>query len=74
MAWSETADGRWDLMLECPNCGSSESGTFTRLQVEQLEDHLDGSLLSTVDPDWVTAFFEHTAGRRQHPGEARPAG
>jgi predicted phosphodiesterase len=40
----------------------------------ELEKHLDGSLVSPVDPDWVTAFFEHTAGRRQHPGEPRPAG
>jgi predicted phosphodiesterase len=40
----------------------------------ELEDHLDGSLLSTVDPDWVTALFEHRAGRRQHPGEPRLAG
>jgi predicted phosphodiesterase len=40
----------------------------------ELEDHLDGSLISIVDPDWVTAFFEHTAGRRAHPGEARLAG
>jgi putative phosphoesterase len=27
------------------------------------------SLLAPVDPDWVAAFFEHTAGRREHPGE-----
>jgi putative phosphoesterase len=39
-----------------------------------VDDHLDGSLISPVDPDWVTAFFEHTAGRRPHPGEPRPAG
>jgi hypothetical protein len=38
-----------------------------------LDDHLDGSLVSPVDPDWVTAFFEHTAGRRPHPGAPRPA-
>jgi putative phosphoesterase len=38
-----------------------------------LDDHLKGSLLSPVDPDWVTAFFEHTAGRRAHPGDPRPA-
>jgi putative phosphoesterase len=39
----------------------------------ELDDHLDGSLVSPVDPDWVTAFFEHTAGRRPHPGDSRPA-
>jgi hypothetical protein len=48
MAWSETPDGRWDLMLECPNCGRSESGTFTRLQVERLEDHLDEGLTEMI--------------------------
>jgi hypothetical protein len=48
MAWSETADSRWDLVLECPNCGRSESGTFTRLQVEKLEDHLDEGLTEMI--------------------------
>jgi ribosomal protein L37AE/L43A len=48
MAWSETPDGRWDLALECPNCGRSESGTFTRLQVEKLEDHLDEGLTEMI--------------------------
>lgn len=48
MAWSETTDGRWDLVLECPNCGRSESGTFTRLQVERLEDHLDEGLTEMI--------------------------
>ena len=28
---------------------------------------LDGSLLEPVDPDWVTAYFEHAAGRGKHP-------
>ena len=48
MAWSETPDSRWDLVLECPNCGRSESGTFTRLQVEKLEDHLDEGLTEMI--------------------------
>ena len=48
IAWSETPDGRWDLMLECPNCGRSETGTFTRLQVERLEDHLDEGLTEMI--------------------------
>lgn len=39
----------------------------------ELPDHLGGSLIAPVDPDWVTASFEHTAGRRSHPGEPRPA-
>ncbi|MDE3131244.1 MAG: hypothetical protein KGL16_08810 [Acidobacteriota bacterium] len=47
-SWSETLDGRWELLLECPNCGRSESGTFTRLQVERLEDHLDEGLTEMI--------------------------
>jgi putative phosphoesterase len=40
----------------------------------ELDDLLDDSLLHPVDPDWITAFLEHTAGRRPHPGDPRPAG
>lgn len=46
--WSETQDGRWGLALECPNCGRSETGIFTRLQVERLEDHLDEGLTEMI--------------------------
>jgi len=48
VAWSETGDGRWDLLLECPNCTRSESGTFSRLQVEQLEERLDEGLAAML--------------------------
>lgn len=34
-----------------------------------LDEQLRESLLAPIDPDWVTAFFEHGAGRRQHPGQ-----
>lgn len=40
---------------------------------EDVEEQLSGSLIDPVDPGWVTAFFEHAAGRGGHPGEARPA-
>jgi predicted phosphodiesterase len=36
-----------------------------------LDDDLDGSLLAPVDPDWVTAHFEHLAGRGGDPGPER---
>jgi predicted phosphodiesterase len=36
-----------------------------------VEGQLDGSLLEPVDPAWVAEFFEHGAGRREHPGEPR---
>jgi putative phosphoesterase len=56
-----------------------ETGYDIREAAEQLrrsgfpdtESLLDGSLLDPIDPDWVTALFEHTAGRREHPGEPR---
>lgn len=48
VTWSETPDSRWDLLLECPNCGRSEAGTFTRLQVERLEDRLDEGLTEMI--------------------------
>lgn len=31
------------------------------------------SLLDPVDPEWVAAFFEHGAGRGEHPGQPRSA-
>lgn len=34
-----------------------------------VEDMLNDSLINPVDPRWVTAFFEHLAGRAEHPGE-----
>ena len=44
IAWAESAQGRWELELECPNCLWTESGLFDREQVEQLEDQLDEGL------------------------------
>lgn len=40
----------------------------------EIDDLVNNSFVSPVDPDWITAFLEHTAGRRPHPGEPRPAG
>jgi predicted phosphodiesterase len=34
-----------------------------------VDTQIGEALLSPVDPDWVTAFFEHLAGRGEHPGE-----
>lgn len=38
-----------------------------------LDEAIRESLLAPVDPAWVTALFEHQAGRGAHPGEPRPA-
>ncbi len=48
VSWSEAEDGRWDLTLECPNCGWGEIGLFERLQVEMLEDQLDEGLSEMI--------------------------
>jgi hypothetical protein len=48
ISWSETEDLHWELALDCPNCGWSESGIFTREQVEQLEDRLDEGLTEMI--------------------------
>ena len=37
-----------------------------------LDDFLGDSLLRPVDPDWVTAFFEHRAGPQGPPGRPAP--
>lgn len=39
----------------------------------ELDDYFEGSLVKLVDPDWVTAHFEHGAGRGEDPGPPRPA-
>jgi len=44
LSWFETSDHNWELLLDCPNCGWSEAGVFSRDQVERLEDHLDDAL------------------------------
>jgi hypothetical protein len=37
-----------------------------------VDDQFGESLLRPADPDWVAAFFEHAAGRREHLGPADP--
>ena len=38
----------------------------------EIDDYLEGALTAPLAPDWVTAFFEHGAGRGPSPGEPRP--
>ncbi len=49
VAWNEVASGRWDLTLECPNCGSVELGIYEQERVEQLEEALDEGLSKMLD-------------------------
>lgn len=48
VSWNERQDGRWDLTLECPNCAWIERGTYTRTEVEQLEERLDEGVAAMV--------------------------
>lgn len=48
VSWSESPDMHWELLLHCPNCGWSEKGTFSRTQVEALEDRLDQALSEMI--------------------------
>jgi hypothetical protein len=49
VAWSETTENQWELVLECPNCAWSEAGTFARPQVEALEEQLDDGLAGMLE-------------------------
>ncbi len=44
VCWSETADHRWELTLECPNCGWLSDGVYEREQIDRLEEKLDDGL------------------------------
>ena len=49
IAWCEAAPSRWELTLECPNCGWNELGVFEREQVEALEEELDRGLVDMLE-------------------------
>jgi hypothetical protein len=44
IAWAEASHNRWELMLECPNCGHSDAGVYERDLVDKLEEKLDAGL------------------------------
>jgi predicted phosphodiesterase len=70
--WSLVTDGAPQLR----NTTYDERAALDELRASgypEIDDLLKNSFISPVDPDWITAFLEHTAGRRQHPGEPRPA-
>jgi hypothetical protein len=49
VAWGRPGENGLELTLECPNCGRTELGTFSRDQVEQLEERLDDGLADMLD-------------------------
>jgi hypothetical protein len=42
--WSEAEDGRWELLLGCPNCFWVSEGSYTEEEVHALEEELDQGL------------------------------
>jgi hypothetical protein len=48
VAWSEASDGRWDLVLHCPNCYWSTEGVFAESEVHALEEQLDQGLADMI--------------------------
>ena len=44
VSWAEAEGQRWELTLECPNCGWLEDGIYEREQVDKLEEKLDDGL------------------------------
>jgi hypothetical protein len=48
VSWSEAEDGRWELALHCPNCEWLEASTYTRTQVENLEERMDEGLTAMI--------------------------
>jgi hypothetical protein len=44
VAWSEANDGRWELLLSCPNCWWEAEGVYDEDQVLALEERLDEGL------------------------------
>jgi putative phosphoesterase len=68
--WATVADGTPQLR----RTGYDVAAALGRLRatgLPELEEMLGGSLVAPADPDWVTAFFEHQAGRAAHPGPER---
>jgi hypothetical protein len=44
VAWDEASDGRWELLLSCPNCWWETEGVYDEEQVLSLEERLDEGL------------------------------
>jgi Zn-finger protein len=44
MDWSEASEGKWELLLACPNCFWAHEDIYTEDEVHALEDELDQGL------------------------------
>jgi hypothetical protein len=48
VAWCEASEGRWDLVLSCPNCHWSTEAVFGEDEVHALEEKLDQGLADMI--------------------------
>ena len=46
--WCEAPDGRWELLLECPNCLWGTEGLYGEDEVHALEEKLDQGLADMI--------------------------
>ena len=49
VGWADAPDDRWELTLECPNCGWWTHGIYDREEVDRLEEKLDDGLVQMLD-------------------------
>jgi len=68
--WLLVTDGRPELR-EIPYDVAEAATEMYATGLPHLTEAIAESLLDPVDPGWVTALFEHKAGRREHPGDQR---
>jgi hypothetical protein len=72
ISWTGDGPSRWEITLQCPNCGWVGGGSFERELVDQLEDELDrGTKLLVRDlKRLVRANMEDEIDRFVHALEA----
>ena len=46
--WADALNDRWELTLECPNCGCQRRGVYGREEVDQFEEKLDDGLVQML--------------------------
>lgn len=71
--WMLVTDGRPELRETAYDI-SAAAAEMRASGFPELDDAIRESLLAPADPAWVTAFFEHQAGRGEHPGDPAPSG
>jgi hypothetical protein len=47
--WLDAGEDRWELTLECPNCGWSTNGVYDRDEIDALEEKLDDGLVQMLN-------------------------